>query len=568
MLKVGGPAVSLSRLVPIFSPVAPGDRPRALDHRSLSRKPVYLSRTEHGVQIDAGGTKTRLAVDGREIRGLVEVEPGALADGVVLELGQRIVLMLRETRVPERGGIETLGLVGSSAELENVRTEVLRVARLAVPVLIRGETGTGKERVAAAIHEVSSRRRKPMVCVNMASLPTAVATAELFGHRKGAFTGAVADRAGWFEEADGGTLFLDEIGDASREVQALLLRALETGEVVPVGAGRPEQVDVRVVAATDADLERSVETGGFRAPLLHRLAGYQITIPPLRARRDDIGPLFAHFLKLELQATGETECLQPDRGLRVHAELMTRLLRHSWPGNARQLRNAVRTLLVRGRDATSSEIVMVEDHLDVEDASPEEPKRSVAPSGVRARPSDVSDDTLLEALEAHEWKIGPTARALGLKRSSLYYRIDHSERIRKASDIPNDELLEVAARHDNDVRAIASASPNWIDQRRQASTRPDTFDSGTGPTARLSIAASRLSASRKTCPGGTFLAGESRVGTQRASSWAFVGAIDCTGTSRSPCRSTWIRQRHRGLTPPRQTSRSVRTRISVEALST
>jgi two-component system nitrogen regulation response regulator GlnG len=158
-------------------------------------------------------------------------------------------------------------------------------APLAVPVLLQGETGTGKELAARSIHDQSTRAQGPFLAVNLGALPAPLAAAELFGARKGAYTGAVQDLPGWFGRADGGTLFLDEVGEAPLEVQVMLLRALETGEIVPVGSQTPRRVDVRVVSATDADLEAAVGRGAFRAPLLHRLAGYSIRLPPLRHRR-------------------------------------------------------------------------------------------------------------------------------------------------------------------------------------------------------------------------------------------------------------------------------------------
>src|SRR6185436_13729067 len=174
---------------------------------------------------------------------------------------------------------------------------------------LRGETGTGKELLARAIHQASSRRAAPYFALNMAAIPASLAAAELFGAAKGAFTGADRRRVGYFGRAQGGTLFLDEIGELPADLQPLLLRVLENGEIQPVGGEETLRVDVRILAATDANLESAIEEGRFRAPLFHRLSGYELRLPSLRERRDDIGRLFIHFLRQELAALGEADRL-------------------------------------------------------------------------------------------------------------------------------------------------------------------------------------------------------------------------------------------------------------------
>ncbi|WNZ66047.1 sigma-54 factor interaction domain-containing protein [Myxococcus sp. MxC21-1] len=198
-----------------------------------------------------------------------------------------------------------LGIVGHGEGIHRVREDIIRVADLAVPVLIRGETGTGKELVARAIHASGPRRAGPFVSVNLGALAKELVAAELFGAQRGAYTGASRDREGYFRAAEGGTLFLDEVGEAPPEVQAALLRVLETGEIYPVGGHTPVPVDVRLVSATDAHLEARIQERTFKAPLLHRLAGFEILVPPLRERREDVGLLFLHFARQELEAMGE-----------------------------------------------------------------------------------------------------------------------------------------------------------------------------------------------------------------------------------------------------------------------
>ncbi len=304
-----GRFASLSRAELRFAPRGASDGSPLADP-FLSRKVVSLSRANGRVVVvpEAGGSA--LVIDGVAVTApRFELPDAALDEGVVIELGGRVALLLHRASRWRRAPETRHGLVGESDAIERVRGEISRVADLDVPVLARGETGTGKELVAQAIHAASRRARGPCVSVNMATVPESVAAAELFGHARGAFTGAVRDAPGYFARADGGTLFLDEVGDAPAAVQPMLLRALETGEVQPVGASAARKVDVRLVAATDADLEDAVAGGRFGAPLLHRLAGFEVTLPPLRARRDDIGRLFAHFLRAELDAIGEGERL-------------------------------------------------------------------------------------------------------------------------------------------------------------------------------------------------------------------------------------------------------------------
>jgi two-component system nitrogen regulation response regulator GlnG len=237
-------------------------------------------------------------------------------------------------------------LVGRSGALLEVFKTIGRVASSDVPVLVTGESGTGKELVARAIHQASARAEQPFVAVNAAAIPRELLESELFGHERGAFTGAIDSRPGRFREARGGTLFLDEIGDMPLELQAKLLRVLQSGEVTAVGGRRPEHVDVRIIAATHRDLDTAVRDGRFREDLLYRLRVVPIEIPPLRERPEDITALAQHFVAryAEELATGP-RLLSPDA--------LERLLAHSWPGNVRELENAIKRALVLG----SSEVL-------------------------------------------------------------------------------------------------------------------------------------------------------------------------------------------------------------------
>ena len=233
----------------------------------------------------------------------------------------------------------TTHLVGDSAGLEGVKRLISRVAASESNVLVRGETGTGKELVARAIHEGSPRAGGPLVAVNCGALPEHLVESELFGHRKGAFTGAEEHRAGLFEVADGGTLFLDEIGELPKALQSRLLRALESGEIRRVGDNHPITVDVRVVCATHRSLEEMVAAGSFRDDLLFRINTFEIAIPPLRERTDDLPCLVGHLVRrFRPQTPPEAEVVEP--------AVLAVLAGHQWPGNVRELANVIEHALV------------------------------------------------------------------------------------------------------------------------------------------------------------------------------------------------------------------------------
>jgi two-component system nitrogen regulation response regulator NtrX len=321
------------------------------------------------------------------------------------------------------------GLVGQSAAIETLRGEIEAFAAVEAPVLLLGETGTGKELVAQGIHAASRRHRGPFVSVNLGAIPPSLAASELFGAARGAFTGAVQAQDGFFRKAQGGTLFLDEIGETPQEVQASLLRVLEAGEIQPVGAQSALRVDVRVLAATDADLEQRVQAGTFREPLLHRLAGYSIRLPPLRERRDDVGRLLVHFLRQELAATGELDILDRDSPhlLWIKPALVVRLARYDWPGNVRQLRNNIERLMILvGGDADS---LITADMLPDEIISPV----PLSPNGaggehlmslpLRDAREIFEREYLLAQVNRFGGNISRTAEFVGMERSALHRKL-------------------------------------------------------------------------------------------------------------------------------------------------
>ncbi len=466
-----GRTAYLSRLEPGFE--APRrSEPLPLEDRHISRSPMRLSRAPEtgGVHLSIAESRTRVAANGSPVQETWTGTPQDVERGVVLELADRVVLLLHTVPPTPVHVAEHFGLVGESEGILRVRREIRRVAELDVPVLLRGETGTGKELVARAIHNASRRRSGPCLCVNMGAIPTTLAVSELFGSVRGSFTGSVRDQAGWFQRAHGGTLFLDEIGEAPPEVQVMLLRVLETGEMQRVGGPETQKVDVRLIAATDADLERAIEEGRFRAPLLHRLAGYEIVIPPLRERRDDFGRLLFHFLKQELQATGEERRLVPreDDSPWMPASVVARLARNAWPGNVRQLLNTVRQIVIASRASESVEIgPQIEKLLREAAAAPasaEAPQPTRAePTAVRRRaeahayrsPAEVTEAEVAEALHASRWEVKPAAEKLGISRPSLYLLMEKFPSIRKASDLTRAEILEARELCAGDLDAAA-----------------------------------------------------------------------------------------------------------------
>jgi two-component system nitrogen regulation response regulator GlnG len=456
-----GRAVELSRLAPLFSPPG-GGAPEPLADPHLSRNPLLLAPgpAAGSVLLRSADTSTTLEVDGRPAAPEHLVSAADLERGAVLLLGGRIVLVLHRMPPAPSRETELYGLIGHSAAMAQVRADIRRVADLHVSVLLRGETGTGKELVARAIHRHGTRRQRPYLAVNVGAIPPALAAAELFGAARGAFTGADQRRTGYFTQAHGGTLFLDEIGETPPEVQVLLLRALETGEIQPVGAEAPRAVDVRLLAATDADLEAAVAADRFRAPLLHRLNGYEIRIPALRERREDFGLLFFAFLRRELEAMGEGDKLD-DPGPRgapwLPAPLVARLAAAEWPGNVRELRNAARQIAIGNRGLRGADQAVLPPRLErqlavVSDGGRGRPRS--APRPTYRRPAEVSEEELLAALAANRWKLAAAAAQLGLSRTALYTLIDRCPAIRKAADLERDEIAAALARHGKDLDAV------------------------------------------------------------------------------------------------------------------
>ncbi len=445
---VSGRETPLSRLDPAFS--TPGSalrRPLADPH--LSRHPIRILPQRGGLVLDRSRTKTKAIADGVEIGDQQTFTDDNLERGVVLLVADRITLLVHFVDPLTPTDLPVYDLVGHSSGIVAVRQQMHQVADLEVPVLIRGATGTGKELVANGIHRSSPRGGKPFLAVNMGAVPPTLAASELFGAIKGAYTGADRKRSGYFSRVEGGTLFLDEIGEMPLEVQVMLLRTLETGEIQPVGADRLQKVDVRIIAATDSNLEAAVSAGDFRAPLLHRLSGYEIRLPPLRERLDDLGRLLIHFLIEERKAVGEGELplRRPEEAPWLPAPLVARLAAFSWPGNVRQLRNFARQLIIANRGAQElrmrpqieemlQEPVVVAAPVATPPASP----AAGASASKRRKPATVSEDELVATLREHRWDLKATAEALRISRTSLYALIEKFPSTRAPGDITAEEI--------------------------------------------------------------------------------------------------------------------------------
>jgi two-component system response regulator HydG len=364
------------------------------------------------VLVMTGSGSVSMSVDSMRLGALTVLEKPVALDVVQRELKQAIA----DRAELEKGldAVGSAGIVGSSAAIRAVLDALLLAAPTEATVLIQGETGTGKELVAQALHRLSRRSQGPFVAVNCAALPETLLESELFGHAKGAFTGADAARQGHFRHAEGGTLFLDEMGELPLPVQAKLLRVLQEREVQPLGSDKAQPVDVRVIAATNQKLEDNIAAGKFRADLFYRLNVVPLELPPLRERREDVAALSEHFLR------GKKRRFTPSA--------LETLSRYSWPGNVRELQNLIERLAV----------LKPEGELDIGDLPAEMRAPALPVAGVpQSLPAEgidlyavlgeLEDRLIHEALERTGGNKNQAARVLGLNRTTLV------EKLRKLS---------------------------------------------------------------------------------------------------------------------------------------
>lgn len=352
----------------------------------------------------------------QETLGLMEIFSSMVAHDVVM---QRMVLHEHELAVAERSrremdaaGLRPLNMVGSSSAMQEVYKRIDQVAVGDTTVLIRGETGTGKELVAAAIHQRSRRKNGPLVKVNCAALSESLLESELFGHEKGAFTGALYQRKGRIEEAEGGTLFLDEIGDFSPSIQVKMLRVLQEKEYERVGSNQTQRANVRILCATNVDLEAAVKEGKFRADLFYRINIFPVYVAPLRKRKTDILQLANYFVEKHAKATGKTV-------KRLSTPAINMLTAYHWPGNVRELENCIEhgVLLtqnetIKGQDLPPT--LQFPELIETEE-----------PISLKARVEVVERDCIVDALKRYRGNVTAAARELGITARMVRYKIEN-----------------------------------------------------------------------------------------------------------------------------------------------
>jgi DNA-binding NtrC family response regulator len=364
----------------------------------------------------SGQAHIEMAVRATKLGAIDFLEKPVSTDKLLLTVEN--VLRLERLQSENRQLRQRLGkreIIATGSVMQAVMAQLERVAASESRVCILGETGTGKELVARTLHENSPRRSGPFVTLNCAAVPAELIESELFGHEKGAFTGAAARHLGRFEQAEHGTLFLDEIGDMPLSMQAKLLRVLEEGEVERIGGERPISVDVRVVVATHRNLEALLVEGKFRPDLFHRIYVFPLVLPPLRARREDIPALIGHF---SAQVCRQNNC----KPIPFTPEAIRTLQSLPWPGNIRELRNVVERLMLL---ASEGEI----NSDTVGRSLPESADRSSSgfslSQGLAERVQNFEREVILCELKRHEYHVSRAARALGLERSHLYKKAEH-----------------------------------------------------------------------------------------------------------------------------------------------
>lgn len=351
------------------------------------------------------------------------IKPFQMDEVILLlkRIQERRDLMAENLALREKVSAADGSIIGESEAIEHVIEMIGKVAPTDTPVLIQGESGTGKELVASAIHNSSGRRGRPFIVINCAAVPETLLEAELFGYEKGAFTGATQKKPGQFKLADTGTLFLDEIGDMPTGLQAKLLRAIENGEILPLGGSRPVKVDVRIIAASNRDLEELTAGGTFREDLLYRLNVFPIKIPPLRQRKSDILPIAESFLASRAPA-----------GKTLSEEVVDKLMKYSWPGNVRELRNILeRAVILSGEGRIEPEHITISRPAG-EDGSPGTLDDLVG----RSTLPQIERKLIEMAIEKAGGNKSRAARILGITRRTLYGRL---ERYGMDADGPEEE---------------------------------------------------------------------------------------------------------------------------------
>lgn len=397
---------------------------------------LYIDDKPWGVlTLDAMQPGTFDEIDPIELRTFIGLTEATVKAAQRIDALEARVIQERQLATALIEGDGQAEMIGTSEAMGRLKDEISIVSQADLTVLIQGETGVGKELVARHIHSLSQRADKPLIFVNCAALPESIAESELFGHLKGAFTGAASDRPGKFEVANGGTLFLDEVGELPLTIQAKLLRALQNGEIQRVGSDQYTKVDVRILAATNRDLQQEVSKGRFRADLYHRLSVYPVKVPPLRERDSDALLLAGFFLENNQKRFGV-------QGLRLSLEAKQLIRQYAWPGNVRELehvlsRAALKAINEQGRDTRS--VLITQKHLDLsadEMIAAGEPQLLDTPVytehiSLRDATEQFQKEIIIDRLEKNHGNIAAAARELGINRSNLYRLLKRLDLLQK-----------------------------------------------------------------------------------------------------------------------------------------
>ncbi|PCJ93663.1 MAG: nitric oxide reductase transcriptional regulator NorR [Porticoccaceae bacterium] len=389
---------------------------------------LYIDNQPWGVlTLDATLPGTFDKIDPIEFRAFISLTEATIKATHRIEALEARVIKEQQVAQSLVEGHRKNEIMGNSPTIKRLKNEIKTVAQSYLTVLILGETGVGKELVARQLQTQSSRGGQPLVYINCAALPEGIAESELFGHVKGAFSGATTNRSGKFELADDGTLFLDEIGELSLTIQAKLLRALQSGEIQRVGSDRHIEVDVRIIAATNRDLKEEVAKGRFRADLYHRLSVYPIYVPPLRERGNDVLLLAGHLLEINQRRFGV-------KGLRLAPDAKQMLLHYNWPGNVRELehllsRASLKAIMDQGRDSRT--VIIEPQYLDIDgqkipeksNTSATTPQPSMIPDRnitLKNAVDQFQQELIADRLQTHNGNLAAVARDLDINRSNLY----------------------------------------------------------------------------------------------------------------------------------------------------
>jgi two-component system nitrogen regulation response regulator GlnG len=411
----------------------------------VSRQALRLVRQGGEWLITRKPGRSRLRIDGDELLAELALSQQQLQRGVLISLAQRVILHLRLQ--PQRSFSQNVpaslaALSGVSPAMQQLRESAVLAAKSPDDVLLIGATGTGKERIASAIHALSDRSAGPWVAVNMAAMPVELASASLFGARKGAYTGADKSSAGFFRQASGGTLFLDEIGDTPAPLQPMLLRALQEREIQVVG-GKTERVDLRVIAAMEQNPDQLREH--FRPALRYRLGAQEIHLPSLQGRREDVALLAAALFHEHAKADDrQWQMNASDKSIRLWARLFEQLLAYAWPGNVRELQLTIAQIsgfsenglrvprAVRSRLESASGLRLAPTPKQTDAEVKETPTQRMA---------DISDADFMHAWRGAHYEVSTVARELGVSRPAIYRRLRTLRECRLAADVPLGEML-------------------------------------------------------------------------------------------------------------------------------